>query len=216
MSKTLPPCGLYLRIEASPDLTQVVPSIRQATLVMNRSAYEQNMHIMEIDTSKVTMPEVVQGLIQLVKNEGVVALLRSNAQMALDLDADGVLTYTLDELKAARALLPEEKIVGLSCTFDRDLATQAIEAGADYVVFSDPKGIDIQAIPFFNWWSTMTDVPAVAQGGITNDNASTYVKAGVTFLDCSDYVWKHTEGIKQGVVNMLYAIDLAAEKATLN
>ena len=216
MPETLPPCGLYLRIEASPDLSLVVPSIREAAFVMNRSDYEQNMHIMEIDAHKVARPEVIEGMVQLIKDQGLVALIRGDAQMALDINADGVLTHSLEEMKAARALLAEDKIVGMTCPFDRDLAAQALEAGADYVLFNDPVAPTMPNVGFFNWWSTLTDVPAVAQGAITNDNASVFVKAGATFLDCSDYVWNHADGIKQGVVNMLYAIDLAAEKATLN
>lgn len=216
MPDSTPPCGLYLRIAADPDITRILSAIREAALVINRSDYEQNMHVIEIDPRPASAA-VTEALVELIKSEGLVALIHNDARLAFELNADGVMVGTLDELKEARAMLPEEKIAGLACGLDRELAMQALETRADCLLFREEITTATPDLGFYHWFTTMTDVPAAAQGYITNDTAGMFVKAGASFLDCSDYVWNHPQGVKQGVVNMLYAIDLAAaDKPAVN
>jgi thiamine-phosphate pyrophosphorylase len=214
-SKNPPPCGLYLCIAENPDMDKVLLALRQAAMVINRSAFDRNMHVVELaagpegqGAGQGTGREKTEALVQIVKMEGLVAIIKGDAQAAKDMQADGVLLADANAIAPARALLGEEAIIGLACGQDKALAQKAHERGADYVSFGDAQVF--APIALLNWWSTLSQAPALASGNLTNDDVAAYLAAGATFLDCSDYVWNHPKGVMQGTVNMLYAIELAA------
>ena len=82
---------------------------------------------------------------------------------------------------------------------------QACEAGADYVAFgaffpTTTKETQHRAEPsILGWWTTLFELPCVAIGGVTADNAGPLVMAGADFLAVSSAVWDHPEGPKAGV-----------------
>jgi thiamine monophosphate synthase len=209
--KQAPPCGLYLCIAENPDMDRILPALRQAAMVINRSAFDRNMHVVELAVGQEGKQEgrdKTEALVQLVKKEGLVAIIKGDAQAAKDMQADGVLLADPAAIAPARALLGDEAIIGLACGQDKALAQKAHERGADYVGFGDAQSF--ASIPLLNWWSTLSPAPALASGNLTNDDAAAYIAAGATFLDCSDYIWNHPKSVMQGTVNMLYAIELAA------
>lgn len=209
-----PPCGLYLKLPPDGTFEILLAGIRNAAFVINRSAYEQNMHIVEVDADAALDPVSQTGLVHLIKSLGLVAIVRGTVAQAKLFQADGVLLRDPARLAAARAELDDDKIIGLSCPLGRSEAETALKAGIDYVIFGDHEKnpVDPQLI---SWWAGVTEDPCVAGGAITNDMAGPYVRAGAAFIDCSDYVWQHPKGVLQGVTDMLYAIDLAAEKKSL-
>ena len=206
---TAPPCGLYLKLAASMPTENALRFIRQAAFVINRSAYEQNMHAFEIDPSGAA-DDLTATLVQLIQAQGLVAILRSPAQLAQDLGADGVILTDASQIAEARRILGDEKIIGLSCELGRTEAEAALALDIDYVILADPALI--------GWWAGQSEHPCVATGSITNDTTAHYVRAGAGFIECSNYVWTHEKGTIQAITDMLYAIDLAAEskKAALN
>jgi thiamine-phosphate pyrophosphorylase len=100
----------------------------------------------------------------------------------------------------ARKLVGPDRIVGVTCHASRHLAMEAGEAGADYVAFgafykTDTKNPISSATPeLVSWWSALFELPCVAIGGITADNAAPLVRAGADFLAVSSGVWSHEEG----------------------
>ena len=206
---TAPPCGLYLKLETSTPAEDALRFIRQIAFVINRSAYEQNMHIIEITPSG-PADELIAGYVQLTQAQGLIAIVRGSAQLAHDLGADGVILTDASLIDEARRLLGDTKIIGLSCELGRAEAEAALKFDLDYVILADPALI--------SWWAAHSDDPCVATGNITNDTTAHYVRAGAGFIDASKYVWNHEKGIIQAVTDMLYAIDLAAEskKSALN
>jgi thiamine-phosphate pyrophosphorylase len=74
------------------------------------------------------------------------------------------------------------------------------EAGADYVAFGAffptlTKVPPSRAEPdILTWWSELFELPCVAIGGITVDNAKPLIEAGADFLAVSGGVWNHPEG----------------------
>jgi len=82
---------------------------------------------------------------------------------------------------------------------------EAGEAGADYVAFgafypTDTKEVIHRAEPeILSWWSELFEVPCVAIGGITVDNALPLVQAGADFLAVCGGVWSHPEGPEAAV-----------------
>ncbi len=49
------------------------------------------------------------------------------------------------------------------------------------------------------WWTTLSQLPCVAIGGITPANAPPLVAAGADFICCVNAVWQHPEGPAAGV-----------------
>ncbi|RZV53171.1 MAG: thiamine phosphate synthase, partial [Sphingomonadaceae bacterium] len=95
--------------------------------------------------------------------------------------------------------LGPDHIVGVTCHASRHLAMEAGEAGADYVAFgafydSPTKPSGHRPEPgILSWWSSLFELPCVAIGGITADNAAPLVRAGADFLAVSSAVWQSND-----------------------
>jgi len=141
-----------------------------------------------------------------VQSRDVAFIINDDAGLAAELGADGV-HVGQDDLGAgaARAIVGPDAIVGVTCHDQRHLAMEAAEAGADYVAFgaffpTATKTPKAQASPeILNVWSTTTNVPCVAIGGITLDNAQTLIDAGAEFLAVVSAVWDASDGPAQAV-----------------
>jgi thiamine monophosphate synthase len=215
MKQGAPACGLYLRIPADPDMEATIQALRQAMLVINRSDYERNMHVIEVCSDSAANPEEAREkasvLAEIARLQGITPILRGSAGAARAAGADGVLLEDIGEMEAARAALGEASIIGVSCGLKRSIAQKALEAGADFVSFGLPENGMLPSPDLIGWWSALTEVPALAAGPVDNDGAGAFVRAGAGFLDCWAYIAGHEKGVMQGTVNMLYAIDLALE-----
>jgi thiamine-phosphate pyrophosphorylase len=113
----------------------------------------------------------------------------------------------------ARKLVGPSGIIGITCQASRHLAMEAGEAGADYVAFgafypTETKDPSSKAeTELLTWWQEMVEVPCVAIGGITTENARPLVEAGADFVAVSAGVWKHAKGPGEAVLafNTLFA-----------
>lgn len=121
--------------------------------------------------AEVLMPEA--------QSRDVAFLINDDAELAAELGADGVHVGQEDmTVKQARAIVGKGTIVGVTCHDSRHLAMEAAEGGADYVAFgafypTQTKIPKTEADPeILKIWSTMTNVPCVAIGGITIDNGA--------------------------------------------
>lgn len=158
--------------------------------------------------AEILMPEA--------QNRDIAFLINDDAELAAELGADGV-HVGQDDMSAqdARAIVGADAIVGVTCHNSRHLAMEAAENGADYVAFgaffpTDTKQAKTQADPeILEIWSTMTNVPCVAIGGITVDNAAPLIAAGADFLAVVSGVWAHPDGPATAVraFNILMATD---------
>ena len=135
------------------------------------------------------------------QRRGIAVILNDRPDLAFETGCDGVHIGQSDGgVKAARAAVGANAIVGVTCHDSRHLAMEAGEQGADYVAFgafypTRTKDAPTQADPeILHWWSGLFTVPAVAIGGITIDNAVPLVAAGADFLAVSGGVWGHPEG----------------------
>ncbi|MCW8916729.1 MAG: thiamine phosphate synthase [Magnetovibrio sp.] len=143
--------------------------------------------------AEVLMPEA--------QNRDVAFLINDDAELAAELGADGVHVGQEDMgAKQARAIVGKDAIVGVTCHNSRHLAMEAAESGADYVAFgafypTSTKVAKTQADPeILKIWSTMTNVPCVAIGGISANNALPLIEAGADFIAVVSWVWNYKEG----------------------
>lgn len=140
-------------------------------------------------------------LIEPVQDRGVAVVINDSVELAWTLGADGVHLGPTDMgVQDARRRLGTEAIIGYSAKDSRHAAMEAGEAGADYVAFgafypTGTKATDIRAeISLLEDWQELMELPCVAIGGITVDNALPLLEAGADFLAVSSGVWNHPEG----------------------
>lgn len=131
----------------------------------------------------------------------VAFIVNDDVALAKRLGADGVhLGQDDGDPKEARRELGPSAQIGVTCHASRHLAMEAGEAGADYVAFgaffpTTTKTVEHHADPeILEWWQGMFELPCVAIGGITIENARTLVDAGADFLAVSGGVWAHPDG----------------------
>lgn len=210
--KGAPACGLYLRIVDDRPFEEAFAALREAAFVINRSAYEKNLHVLEVggDPADADSVDRLNALVLAGKHDGLVVIVRGHAALASQAGADGVLLDNPEDIAPARELLGPDAIIGLRCGLSRHTAENAMGAGVDYVSFaSGGRGDVLPPESLILWWGARSEIPALIEGHLTNDDCARYVHAGATFLEGTDYVWNHPQGIKQGTVDMLYAIELA-------
>ena len=123
-------------------------------------------------------------------------IVNDSISLAKRLGADGVHLGQGDgDAREARSVLGPSAQIGVTCHDSRHLAMEAGEAGADYVAFgsfypTSTKSVRHRAEPvLLSWWSALFEIPCVAIGGITPENAAPIVAAGADFLAVSGGVW---------------------------
>jgi len=128
-------------------------------------------------------------------------VVNDSVTLAKRLGADAVHLGQADgDVRQARELLGREVQIGVTCHASRHLAMEAGEAGADYVAFgaffpSTTKDTHhVAGLDLLHWWSSLMELPCVAIGGITPENAAQIVRAGADFLAVSGAVWADPAG----------------------
>lgn len=129
-------------------------------------------------------------------------IVNDSIAVARALAADGVHLGQEDgDPREARRILGPEAQIGVTCHDSRHLAMEAGEAGADYVAFgafypTATKEVRHKAEPsILGWWSTLFELPCVAIGGITADNAAPLIAAGADFIAVCGAVWDSTDPV---------------------
>lgn len=124
----------------------------------------------------------------LARELGLPFIVNDSVDLALEVDADGVHLGLGDGgLLSARDRMGS-RILGASCYNEVGLAIAAEAAGADYVAFgaaypSLTKRGTVQALPeIYREAKATVEIPVVAIGGITIDNARPLLENGVDML----------------------------------
>lgn len=145
--------------------------------------------------------DAIKHLMPLAHARDVAFILNDDAVLAHKYGCDGVHIGQSDTpYEEARALLGDEAIIGVTCHDSKHLAMEAGEAGADYVAFgafydTQTKNAKTRAEPeLLTFWQQFVELPCVAIGGITPDNAAPLVEAGADFIAASGSVWGHEDG----------------------
>ena len=156
-----PPCQLMLTIEpgaGSRARLQAAFAAAEVTAVLIRPKPGDKLGAGE-----------VKPLVDLVQDQGAVAILYGDALLAKTLRADGVhLPPGLDvreRIAEARGVLGEAASIGSDAGTSRHAAMEAGEAGAEYVAFGDVDGTDesrARRDELVAWWASIFEVPCVA------------------------------------------------------
>jgi thiamine-phosphate pyrophosphorylase len=130
---------------------------------------------------------------------GCLLIINDDAGLAQQVDADGVHLGQEDgNITHARQLLGDDKIIGVSCYNKIELASQAADKGADYIAFgrffpSRTKPNAIQAHADILHDAKNLQLPVVAIGGISQDNAPGLIHAGADMIAVIDAIFGQSD-----------------------
>ena len=132
---------------------------------------------------------------------GVEVIINDRPDLVAKIGADGAHIGQEDmDYFSSREVLGGDAILGVTCHNSKELAFAAAKAGADYVAFGaffetqtkDPK--TRAELEILSWWHEAVEIPSVAIGGITVNNAKAVIAAGADFIAVSSGVWNHPDG----------------------
>ncbi|MDX5359871.1 MAG: thiamine phosphate synthase [Alphaproteobacteria bacterium] len=214
-------CRLYLITPPRIDDPQAFAALLMKTLAAGDVACLQ-IRLKDADGTPASddhIRAVTRAILPVAQGADVAVLLNDRPDLAKELGCDGVHIGQEDTPSAeARALLGADAIVGVTCHDSRHLAYEAAEAGADYVAFGaffptatkTPK--TAADLDLLRNWSEIAEVPCVAIGGITLENAAAVVEAGADFIAVSGGVWNHPDGSAAAVAAFNRLLDETAAR----
>lgn len=151
-------------------------------------------------SASATRLEQATVLASLCRARKVPLIINDDVELARSVSADGVhLGIDDDSVRAARAQLGADAIIGVSCYNQLARAQDAVAAGADYVAFgrffasiTKPNAVtaDIELLVDARH---QLQVPIVAIGGITSDNGGALIAAGADYLAAIDGVFAQAD-----------------------
>ena len=174
--------GLYLVTPDEPDCDRLLARTRPLL------AYAACLQYRNKRADDSERRRQADGLRALCSDAGVPLIVNDDAALAAAVGADGVHLGEHDgAIATARALLGNDAIIGVSCYDDAPRATAAAAQGADYVAFgaffpSSTKPGARQASMELLRRSRALELPRVAIGGITPDNAPLLIAAGADLV----------------------------------
>ena len=185
------PARLYL---ISPqDVAGAFPDRLKAALEPGVASAFQ-LRVKDVDEHE--LARLAEPLQRICADADVAFIVNDSMALARRIGADGLHVGQSDgDVREARALLGPAAQIGRTCHDSRHLAMQAGEDGADYVAFgafyeTTTKPSHYRPQPaILSWWSTLFEIPCVAIGGITPENAKPLVDAGADFIAVCQAVW---------------------------
>jgi thiamine-phosphate pyrophosphorylase len=121
-------------------------------------------------------------------------LIENDARLAARLGLDGVhIMGAGSDLEAAIDSLHPDRIVGAGNLRLRDEAMVAGEAGADYVMFGEPRHDDWtpaaeDTLERVGWWAEIFQTPCIGYA-VTIEDAAALAAAGADFVALCDAIW---------------------------
>lgn len=173
-------CGLYAITPEEPDtgalLHQVNLALQGGTRVLQYRNKRGN------EALRVAQAAALR---EVTREFGAGLIINDDVELALRVDADGVHLGRDDGSVAdARTLLGDEKIIGVSCYNQLGLAHLAVNSGADYVAFGAffasmvKPDAPLATLALLRQARLEIELPLVAIGGITAENAGLVFSAG--------------------------------------
>ncbi|WP_426035319.1 thiamine phosphate synthase [Brevundimonas sp. DC300-4] len=148
----------------------------------------------------------VRRLAPVAQSRGVAVILNDRPDLASALGCDGVHVGHGDaSVASARRIMGKSAMIGATCHDSRHLGMEAAEQGADYVAFgafyptSTKDTVHRPEPEILTIWQETMEIPSVAIGGITIENAAPLIATGADFLAVSAGVWAYPEGAAEAV-----------------
>ncbi len=174
-------------------------------LVHAQAAIESGIAILQYrDKSLNTNKRIQQAsaLKKMCDANDVLFIINDDIELAKEIDADGVHIGQDDEsLAETKKILGDNKIIGVSCYNQLELADQAVKNGADYIAFgrffnSSTKPEAPQAtFDLISKFKQQHNIPVCCIGGITTKNCQPLIDSGADMLAVINGIF-HLSNIK--------------------
>lgn len=198
-------CQIYLISPPALELADFAPLLKEVLSTQQVAAFQLRLK----DCSDATIIDTGRILLPTCHQYGVPFILNDRPDLAKQIGADGVHLGEEDtNYAAARALLGNKAMIGVSCYDSIDRAMEAGEQGADYVSFGAfyPTTTKIAKakppVDILKKWTSMSTLPCTAIGGITDTNCQALVEAGADFISVISFVWNHPKGAKAAISSL--------------
>lgn len=126
---------------------------------------------------------------EVCRDRNVTFIVNDDAELAVELDADGVHIGEQDlALPAARLVVGPTRLIGVSCYNDLTRARRSWERGADYVAFGSfyssatKPNARRASLALLRRARQELPIPIIAIGGITLENGASLLQAGADAL----------------------------------
>jgi thiamine-phosphate pyrophosphorylase len=201
--------GLYAITPDEPDTAELLRKVRLALYGGVRVLQYRNKAV-----NAVLRLEQAKALRKLTHEFSVLLIVNDDAVLAQQVDADGVHLGGEDGgVAAARAVLGNGKLIGVSCYNRIALAHEAVRQGADYVAFGSffastvkPDAV-VASLELLRQARSEIAVPLVAIGGITLQNGAQLLEAGADALAVISAIFGATD--IQGTARQFSALNFA-------
>jgi len=137
-------------------------------------------------------------LLPICHKNNVALIINDRADLVAETKSDGVHIGQRDiSCSEARKLLGEHALIGVSCHDSLDLATRAVNQGANYVAFGSffpTKTKKVKGKPntrLLKDWKNKYKIPTVAIGGINPKNSISLINSGADFVAVMSSIWSH-------------------------
>lgn len=182
----LPKQGLY----AITDTTHIDATTMLAKTKSILEAGAKLLQYRSTETNPIQRNLEATQLSQLCRRLNVPLIINNDIELVIKLNADGIHLGKNDpSIAEARAMLDQHAIIGYSCYNDLSRASDALDAGADYLAFgacfpspSKPEAIQISPAIIKQAKQILSHPPIVAIGGITPENGALLIEAGADML----------------------------------
>ena len=173
--------GLYA---ITPDMADLNTLVHKTQLVIEGGAF-MVQYRSKIQDRAVKMQQCA-AILRLCREYDVPCIVNDDVEMCRILEADGVhLGENDDNIAEVRRILGEDAIIGSSCYDQLDRAKQAQKEGATYVAFGamfptpTKPNAPRATLELLREAKSEIEIPIVAIGGITVNNAHDVIEAGV-------------------------------------
>mgnify|MGYP000161706631 CR=1 FL=1 len=197
------PCQIYL---LTPPVIDDVPAFCELLESTLKAAPVACLQIRLKTLENSALIQAGKAITAVCHAHNVEVILNDHPDLVADIGADGAHIGQEDmDYFSSREVLGGDAIIGVTCHNSKELAFAAAKAGADYVAFgaffdtptkTPPNGGKmIRAdLEILSWWHEAVEIPSVAIGGITVENAQGPIAAGADFIAVSSGVWAHPDG----------------------
>jgi len=192
------PCQIYL---LTPPQIEDVAAFCETLKTTLAAAPVACLQIRLKDIEDSALVQAGKAIAETCHAAGVEVIVNDRPDLVAEIGADGAHIGQDDmDYFSSRELLGGDAIIGVTCHNSKELAFAAAKAGADYVAFgaffeTPTKTPKAKAeLEVLTWWHEAVEIPSVAIGGITVDNAQAVIAAGADFIAVSSGVWDHPDG----------------------
>ena len=192
------PCQIYLLTPpVIKDMNAFCAALKSALAGGHVSVLQ--IRLKDLDDS--ALIQAANAIYPICNAAGVSVIMNDRPDIAAKIGAEGAHIGQDDmDYFSSRDVLGGDAILGVTCHNSKELAFQAASSGADYVAFGAffetstklPKSR--AELEILSWWQEAVEIPSVAIGGITTDNAAQVIEAGADFIAVCAGVWDYKDG----------------------